>query len=331
MGREQFFIAQDAIDVSDTVLKTQGDNTNLNSFQLSGYLGYIDSNFSLRSRLLVNDRVAHSNHAYVLYESTNNQNQIFANTTQPLGEITNQGVPILIEKDLYFVDSPAGILERHSIDGELLWSYDVGTFISAFDASDQLVVIGDLSGNITVLDHLGQFVGRYNAPGSKHDSIYGLKVSPSSNYIGVVGGLNPQRFILFRRGINGFTPIAHEKMDELRRNVAIFFDQNDKFVYYEGKNKIFIFQIADNVRDNTVREINLDNREFITFVPNLMTNLIAVASRVDDQQRLQIYSKDGSYLLASIPYLSNKDILLLKSTDAFLMGLDKTLMRVEWR
>lgn len=106
--------------------------------------------------------------------------------------IINEGVPLLFDNEIYFVNSPAGEIDYYSSQGELQWSYHLGSFISAFDADEDLVAIGDMSGRLTVLNELGESIGVYNAPGSAYEGIYGVRLSPSGKYIGVVSGIKPQ-------------------------------------------------------------------------------------------------------------------------------------------
>lgn len=48
------------------------------------------------------------------------------------------------------------------------------------------------------------------------------------------------KIYLFRRGANGYTPVIHEPMEEIRRTVAIFFDKDEEFSYYEGKINFYL-------------------------------------------------------------------------------------------
>lgn len=330
LRKEHFFISDRALDIRSTQSDPEEFVDSLVSFELSGYLGYIDSEFVLRSKLLLMDRVEHSSYGYVLYNGEYDNNY-YNYHGQMVGSMMNRGVPFLFKDSLYFVDSPIGQISHYSVDGDPLWSYEVGAFVSSFDVNKEFVVIGDMSGYLTILDHQGGIVGRYNVPGSEHEGIYGVRISPSSQYIAIIGGVNPQRFILFRRTSSGYNRIAHEKMDELRRTVAIHFDEKENFVYYEGKGKIFIFEISDNPKSGSVRELMLGGKDLVEFLPNLMDKFFAVVSRSNNKQCLQIYSKDGRYSFVNIPFVSDNDILLLRNKNQIIMGLEHILMRVSWK
>ncbi|NIZ18403.1 hypothetical protein [Entomospira culicis] len=330
LGKERYFVAVQAIALPSAQVSDTFDEERLSSFALSGYLGYIDSEFALRSKFLVEDRLAHSADGYVLYSQSNTDNRYYRPDGTLIASIAQAGVPLFFGEDLYFVNNITGEVSRYDAHGALLWHYEVGAFISSFDANENLIAIGDIVGNITLLDRDGQRIDQHQIVGSEYLGIYGVKISPSGQYIATIAGINQQRFILFRKGINGYTRIVHRPTDEIRRGVPLFFDKAEKFVYYEGENKLFIFQISDSKRVEQLKEFVLAG-SLELFVPDIVANMFGVVSMVGQEKRLQLYSADGEYLFADIPFESEDRTVLLAQGDKFFMGIDGVMMEVTWQ
>ncbi|NIZ47089.1 hypothetical protein PVA44_02535 [Entomospira nematocerorum] len=331
LSKEHFFVLNNAMHIGKTSIASHDNANHLIPFELSGSLGYIDSHFQLRSKISIEDRLAIDSQRYVAYRSESINNAVYDYTGEFLFNINSEGVPLLFENEIYFINSPAGEIEHYDSFGNLVWSYHLGSFISAFDAHKDQVAVGDMNGRLTVLNELGDSIGVYNAPGSAYEGIYGVKLSPSGKYIGVIGGIKPQKFIFFRRGTNGYTPVVHEPMEEIRRTVSIFFDKDEKFSYYEGKNKFFIFHIADNIKESIIKEIPLGKLHLDAFIPNFSDNFFVLLAREDDQQRLLIFTRDGEYMIADISFMADEKLRLASRENSLLMGIDQTIMEVQWQ
>lgn len=101
LGKERYFVAVQAIALPSAQVSDTFDEERLSSFALSGYLGYIDSEFALRSKFLVEDRLAHSADGYVLYSQSNTDNRYYRPDGTLIASIAQAGVPLFWRGSLF--------------------------------------------------------------------------------------------------------------------------------------------------------------------------------------------------------------------------------------
>ncbi len=324
IGKETFFILKDDLRVSQAILHPESEGERF-AFKLDNYFGYLDDQTRLSYLLEPRHRVQASHHYFVVFDSEQLVHTVRNNRDEVLSIIEAEGVPFVQGSNVFFIDTPSGRLQLFTVNGEFLWSYDVGAFISAFYSNDVMLAVGTLDGHLVLLDYEGQELGVHKPAGSRFMGIYGVGISPSGAYVGVITGLDPQRFLLFQRGLRGYTPIFHQNMNtNFRRTTQVVFDENENFVYYEGSNELFMHKIADSRK----AVVSLATQGRLRAVKSeIAPGFIAVLSADNDLSHLQIVSNDGQFIVLNVVY-EGESPSLVKVNGGFVLGLDDALLYV---
>jgi hypothetical protein len=322
IGKETFFILKDDLRVSQASLRPESDGERF-AFKLDDYFGYLDEQTQLSYLIELEHRVQASHDYFIVFDGEQFVHTVKNNRALAVGSIEAEGVPFIQGHKVFFIDAPSGRLQLFQVSGELLWSYDVGSFISAFYSNEAMLAVGTLDGRVVLLDYEGQELGVHRPEGSRLKGIYGIGISPSGAYVGVVAGVDPQRFILFQRGMRGYTPIFHQNMNtNFRRTVQVVFDEHENFVYYEGLNELFMHKITDSRKE--VRSLPTGG-QLRTVKSEIIPGFIAVLSTHNNESHLQIVSGDGRFSMLDVVY-QGESPSLVKVNQGFVLGLNDTLL-----
>jgi len=167
------------------------------------------------------------------------------------------GYPFILDDRIFILGSEQNSLSEISGSGNVLWSYDFGSPLTAIDAAAGLVVTGSLDGLIEVFNSFGERIFHFETSGSRYLVILGCAISHNGNYIGVISGIDQQRFMLFERaGSEGDYRINYHEFtgEGFRRPVHIWFVDDDQRVIYERMGGIDSY----NIRSRRVVNIPLD-------------------------------------------------------------------------
>lgn len=158
--------------------------------------------------------------------------------------VASRGYPILLAGRFFVIDTNRVAISELDSQGTVLWSREFGSVITSMEANSSIMVIGLLKGSLVVLDRRGGVAYTYEPGGSRIPAIYGCAVSADGQYIAVVSGLDPQKFILLRRDASGYRPRrVVDLRGELRRQVLIHFYPNVPYVYIEADGAIDYFAL----------------------------------------------------------------------------------------
>jgi len=158
-----------------------------------------------------------------------------------------RGYPILLDGRIFILGSDQNSLSQIDEDGNVLWTYEFGAPLTCIDAASGLVLTGSLDGAVEVFNEKGERVYYFEPGGSRYSVILGCAVSKDGSYIGIVCGIEQQRFLLFERfGSAGgeYKVIYHEFLGSgFRRPVYILFINDDRRIVFERAGGIGCYTI----------------------------------------------------------------------------------------
>ena len=156
------------------------------------------------------------------------------------------GYPILLDNRIFILGSDQNSLSEIGINGNITWTYEFGAPLTAIDAADGLVVTGSLDGAVEVFNSEGSRIFYIEPGGSRYSIIMGCAMSRNGLRIGIVCGIDQQRFLLFERSGNDgdYKVIYHEFLESgFRRPVRVLFIDDDQRVIYERGGGIGCYNI----------------------------------------------------------------------------------------
>ncbi|MCL2264561.1 MAG: WD40 repeat domain-containing protein [Treponema sp.] len=156
------------------------------------------------------------------------------------------GYPILLDNRVFILGSDQNSLSEIDNGGSIRWTYEFGAPLTAIDAAAGLVVTGSLDGAVEVFNSEGERIFYIEPSGSRYSVILGCAISRNGSRIGIICGIDQQRFLLFESlGNDGdYKIVYHEFLDAgFRRPVRVSFIDDDQRIVYERMGGIGCYNI----------------------------------------------------------------------------------------
>ncbi|MCL2608631.1 MAG: WD40 repeat domain-containing protein [Treponema sp.] len=158
------------------------------------------------------------------------------------------GYPFFLAGRTFVMGRGQDSVSRFSDSGERLWTFDFPGIVTVVDASEELLAVGTLDGQLVVVDDSGRQVFAFEPGGSRLSLILGLALSDDGSRIGLISGLDSQRFLLLERlggGQREYRVVYHEFVGEgFRRPVQIVFLEGDRRLVFERPGGLGIYDTA---------------------------------------------------------------------------------------
>ncbi|WP_461246722.1 WD40 repeat domain-containing protein [Treponema sp. R6D11] len=327
-ANSQTSYAQDETALSDSVVNASVLSDTLLPFTLGSRFGYVDAQGQFAvNRSKISD-IYLSPNMWTEYgaEPANIVINNILNDKQTNIENT-RGYPVLLGDRIFILGSEQNSLSQISENGNVLWTYEFGAPLTCIDATSETVVTGSLDGAVEVFNSSGERLYYFEPGGSRYSVILGCAISKDGSHIGIVCGVEQQRFLLFERfGSAGgeYKIVYHEFLGNgFRRPVYILFVDDDRRVVFE--------------RDGGIGCYTIKSRRGI-FIP-LDGNIVAVDGSGDQGVLFLITSHPGQEKkLTGIQFpreglfgfLGNTELVFLralfKSDDVFLSRKSSTVV-----
>lgn len=322
LAPERFLQAENLTDLTGGLLSgSEGKKY----FFLNGSLGYLDDNWRVVSLAPDGLNYSGSDYYYTAYGPDTETFPVYLPSQVQISTINGAGTPLIFGRRLYIADYASGRLKAFSAAGQELWRYDIGAPITAFDSTEKLSIVGGIDGAVTILNREGRSVTDYRPGGSRIEAIYGAGLSSNGRYAAIVSGLDPQRFVLLKKGDKDYMPIYHKSLaKEYRRTVRIAFSPDERFVFYEGPGQLFVYDIHRKQE----RSISYEG-EIIAFESNIFAGFAGFLARNENQTSVYIISQDGSYPLL-LSGIDAEKVSLGTFRQAALLGIGGSLLKIGW-
>jgi hypothetical protein len=214
-------------------------------FTLGSHFGYINAAGYFSINNVKTGEIYLSENLWTEYSAEPEIIEIKNIDAQTEVEIENpRGYPILLDDRIFIIGSEQNALSEIDGDGNILWTYEFGAPLTCIDAAGGLtggltgglVLTGSIDGVVEVLDAEGKRIFYFEPGGSRYSVILGCAISRNGSRIGIISGIDQQRFLLLERfgGGSDYKVIYHEFLGEgFRRPVLISFTDEDRRVIFE--------------------------------------------------------------------------------------------------
>jgi hypothetical protein len=207
-------------------------------FLLGDHYGYVnfDGNFSINNTRTGN--IYMSDNMWAEYESEPDKIEVKDSNGQSIAVIDDpRGYPVLLDNRIYILGSEQNELSEIDKSGNVIWTYDFSAPLTCIDAAAGLVLAGSIDGIVEILDSTGRRIFFFEPGGSRYPVILGCAISRNGSYVGIISGIDEQRFLLLERyGSSGgeYRVIYHEFTGGgFRRPVHLLFADQDRRVIFE--------------------------------------------------------------------------------------------------
>ena len=242
-GKEHILVPEKIVDLENTSHAISNNETGTVSFSLDDYFGFFTDNLELTYVDKTDYRVAISDNSFINYPKIPKILNIQNMEGKGQSIIENTGYPILKNDRIVLLSD--SFISLYDLNGNLYWKKEVLSIITSLSISRDFVLVGYLDGLCELISTSGNVELTYKPGGSRIEAIYSVALSGDGEYITLISGLDPQRFILLQNRKGEYKPIFHfELNDEFRRSINMYFSSDDTKVFFESSQGVNIFDIA---------------------------------------------------------------------------------------
>lgn len=311
-------------------------STNTIAFRMGNVFGYVTPDGAIKYLNTAQFNVAMDDHRFINFSSVS-ENLVEKDTAGRItGTISSRGYPIFMGGRFFIISTDRTALSELDRQGATVWTRDFGSVVTSMDVNSSSVVIGLLNGSVSVLDKSGQAAFRYSPSGSKLSIIYGCAISANGEYIAVVSGLDPQRFILLARDTKGqYRPRRVVDLPtDMRHQVMVHFFGTPPDVYVETPGAIRYFSVGNDVSGKIAIPGAVAAMASADSVISALSRAgggeVGTSSSVSSATRaeLTVFAAPGRVLARSA--FNGNRLFATSSGAAIYLGVDNRLVRIDY-
>jgi len=217
-------------------------------FTLGNRFGYVDSSGQFAVNRIKSGDIYLGENMWTEYTAEPSNIEIKNISQETVIKIENAGgYPVLLDNRVFIFGNEQNELSEIGDDGGILWTYEFGAPLTCIDAAAGLVLTGSLDGVIEILDSGGNRIFYFEPGGSRLAVILGCTFSRNGSMLGIISGIDQQRFLLLERfGNTGgdYRVVYHEFLETgFRRPVRVSFIDEDRRVIFERAGGIGCYNI----------------------------------------------------------------------------------------
>jgi hypothetical protein len=305
------------------------EDPSLIPFRLGDRFGYAGPSGRLPVNRLKTQNLFLSASYWAEYEAVSEEIEILKNSGERAFAIENgRGYPLVLEGRLFLIGKDMDTLSALDEDGKTLWSHDFAAPLTCIDGAAGFILTGSLDGVVEILDQDGKRFFFFEPGGSRISVILGCSFSRDGNRLGIISGIDDQRFLLLERygdpARGEFRVIYHEFLEDgFRRPVHIAFIDNDDRVAFERQGGLSIYDPRDRIN----QIIPLEGRIFAMDSEGSGGIFFLILSREGTQKELVGIELPGAIILRA-PFRSD-DAFLHRSGPRLYLGGGNVLAAFE--
>jgi hypothetical protein len=328
-----------------------GTEKELVPFALGSRFGYVDPFGNFAVNKVKNGEIYLSRSFWAEYDAEPSSIEIKNISSNTVVNIEDpRGYPILLDDRIFILGSEQNSLSEIDMDGNTVWTYEFGSPLTCIDAAAGLILTGSIDGIVEILDSSGKRIFYFEPGGSRYAVILGCAISGNGSRIGIISGVDQQRFLMLERFGDGtagggtaaiagnggdYRVVYHEFLDMgFRRPVRISFIDQDRRIVFERQGGLGYYNIKSRkgLRIPLEGEItaidDFGDRGLIFLITSLRTRneLIGIKFPQDNwigASRLKRDMRDTIFIRA--PFKSD-DVFLSRNNSMLIAGGGKTLI-----
>lgn len=284
--------------------------------------GYFSQDLQSSWSTEVRDGVALLNDRYINFSRAEGLFNIQKLSGEIEYSISDKGYPFSIDNRLFVIGRDRKSLAEIE-KGKVLWSHKFNYIITSIDANKSSVAAGFIKGNYIVINNDGNIFFDYEPGGSRISIVYSVVISDDSKYLGVVSGLEPQRFILYQKKEHEYKPVHVLNIkDDFRRSLKIFITRENKKVFIEGKKGFHIVDIDLKESSYIEDDHSLKNAEYISDL-----NIYMVHTGASNFNSIKLLTSDNRVLMDK--NFISEHVSMLSRDNSIYVVLDNTAIKLK--
>ena len=286
-------------------------------FRIGNRFGYLEDNGSfILNEVQEEGNLSFSPYGWSEYGTLPSSIDILDHNSRILTSISNpRGFPLFLDNRIFIIGNEQNSLSALNSRGETTWTYDFPAPLTCIDAASGFVLAGLLDGAVELLDAAGSQIYSFEPGGSRLAVVLGCAISQDGSMIGIVSGIDNQRFLALELSGDTYRVVYHEFLSAgFRRAVHIRFIHNDSMIAFEREGGIGIY---DTVSRSTVT-LPLEG-EIMAMDTGDNKYLFAILSQEENLKRL-VGIKLPDLVFINAPFRSKNIYLFRRNTKVYLGG-----------
>jgi hypothetical protein len=298
-------------------------------FRLGDRFGYADSSGRLPINRIKTQNLFLSAPYWAEYGAAPEEIEILKNSGErAFVTEKNRGYPLFLDGRLFLIGKDMDTLISLDEEGKIRWSHDYAAPLTSIDGAAGFILTGSLDGVVEILNGEGRLISSFEPGGSRLSVILGCSFSRDGNRLGIISGIDDQRFLLLERygdpAGGEFRVIYHEFLEDgFRRPVHIAFMDGDNRVAFERQGGLGIYDLRNRVS----QFIPLEGRIFAMDGEGSGGVFFVILSREGTQKELVGIELPGDVILRA-PFRSD-DAFLYRAGQRLYLGGGNVLAAFE--
>ncbi|MDR2476685.1 MAG: WD40 repeat domain-containing protein [Treponema sp.] len=287
-------------------------------FSLGSRFGYVDSNGRFAINQIKKGEVSLSQTQWTEFDAKPERITIQNTANETIAGIENPGgYPFFLGGRIFIIGNEQNALSEIDHSGAMLWTYDFAAPLTCVDAAAGLTLTGSLDGVVELLDSQGNRMFFFEPGGSRHSVILGCAISQDGSRIGIISGIDDQRFLLLERfGTGEYKVIYHEFLEDgFRRPVHIEFIEEDRWLVFEREGGVGLYEI----RSRRERKVDFAGEIIAMDHSGGQGLFFVIVSRALGRKELVGVRLPGNVIMKA-PFKSNDVFLGRRGTRLFVGG-----------
>jgi hypothetical protein len=219
-------------------------------FRLGKRFGYVDQDGRFGINQVLSGELSLSRDYWAEYEAIPESIDVRDPQGEKILKIEKgRGYPLFLDNRIFLVGDEQTSLSALDDKGEILWTYDFAAPLTCIDAAGGMILTGSLDGAVEVLDASGRRIFLDRPAGSRISVILGCSLSRDGTMIGIVSGIDDQRFLLLEQfGTGEYRVSYHEFLEDgFRRPVHVSFIDQDNRIAFERQGGLGIYELNTRI------------------------------------------------------------------------------------
>ncbi len=317
-GKEHILIPERILDLENPENIINPDTQGVVSFSMGDYFGYFTENLDLTYIDRLDYKVSISDSVFINYPKIPQILDVQNSNGTGRSIIETTGYPMIIGSRIVIISD--SFISLYDLNGNLYWKKEILSIITSLSLTEHQVLISYLDGYCELISMSGETEFTYRPGGSRIDAVYSASISSDGQYISVISGLDPQRFILLQNRKEEYKPIFHfELQEEFRRSISMYFSEDNSQVFFENSAGINIFDV--NLK--TLTRAGNSGRMGNVYKDN-ECNFYSAMLVDKEGASLKLFTPDNRVILEKS--FKGDSLFFRKKEDRFYVGTDNLLM-----
>jgi hypothetical protein len=158
-----------------------------------------------------------------------------------------EGYPFFLDNQIFIAGKERNSLTALDEAGAIRWTYDFAAPLTCIDAAAGRILTGTVDGTVEVLDNSGKRLYIFPPGGSRIAVILGCAISRDGRVMGIVSGIDDQRFLVLEQFGNAenveYKVVYHEFLEDgFRRGLVVSFVNNDNWIIFERQGGLGVYE-----------------------------------------------------------------------------------------